>query len=316
MSIISGPFLVNIMNFITPITLNTSRMSLARVASKEEFVSRVQERSTNFYSLRIHVIGALLAIAVSFYLTFWATHEPLPIIVYLWSGDGWLVLATEIVRLEIVNIASFFGVLFTYRFVFKGLSISSLPFFVTHRHGPTDFLTGTYLLVSAIAIAISIFGVDFEKGSTVGPLSLLDAFYYVVGVVSTAGSNIAPASRASQVLSICFSAITLLLAVFFFGQIEKIRTNRKIHFDAARNELEAAYDKITSLITDSSLDDEEKNRVFAYFLDEFNFDQSEGVSVAEMKMRDGDFAFALKPPAFDRLIAYFRSKVNGAHKSN
>jgi hypothetical protein len=270
-------------------------MNLSEIATKEQFVSRVADRLTKTYTVPVHSIGALIAIGASFYLTFLAQHDLVPTLRRGISSDNtYLIASLDIIALALINAGSFVAVFLTYKFFFKGLSVGSTPYFVYYRYGPIDFLKWSYVLVSIAAITISSLGLEFVSEGRVGPLSPLEAFYYVVGVVSTTGSNISPSSTATEVLSIVLSGATLLMVVFLFQHVSNIQLNKKLAFSFSQRRLEYVYDELVGIISESELTDKQKARTFSYFLEEFDFDQPDGTSRIVMRMKEGDYSFAFR----------------------
>lgn len=263
-------------------------MTGTQLVSKEHFVDGVRDRLTGRYTARVHGVGVIFAICVSFYFTF--LKNELRSDIGLGLLNVWDSQVAELLFKEAINLGTFAGAFAIYKFLSKGLSISSTPFFVSYRYGPADFLKWMYWLASAIALLISVAGVNYAKSGRVGPLMPLEAFYYVVGVISTTGSDITPASRVAEVLMVILSAVTLLLAVFVFQKIPDIRVNKKVYFGGGRF-LENAYDEITSALDESALTEVQKGKVFKFFLEEFNFDTEDGLAPLMSRMRRGKFDF-------------------------
>ena len=270
-------------------------MKFEEIASKEEFIITVMNRLSKAYTVPVHSFGVILSIAISFYLTFVIEHDPIGnSLAALFSNNPLAINFLSAGKLELINISSFVVVFFFYKYFFHGLSFESTPFYVYYRYSPVDFLKYTYLATCFLSIVISTFSLEFTKGGNTEKLSLIESLYFIIGVISTTGSNIYPASTETEILTIILSACTLFLVIFIFSKLPEIKFNKKIYFKFSEKHLSYNYDKIITLLNESELTEKQKVMVFKYFLERFDFNQPDGTGKVFMEMEKGDFSFGLK----------------------
>lgn len=271
------------------------------LVSKDVFVDCIMKRMSKNYTLLIHSIGILFCISLSFWFTFLDVEyfkiEYLSIITDLNSAG--INTAIKFLSLTTKCLVSFFISNIGYRLVFKGFSYSSFTFYVRFRYSPIDFVKILYFCISILAIAISSIGFDFIRNGNVSSLTPLVSFYYVLGVISTTGSDVYPNSNVTEVLSIAFSFLTLYLVVFVFQKSSEIKLSKKIISTYSNNRLDRFYDKLLKICKDKSLTVEQTSNVFNYFITTFNFYTPDGVDFITLQLESGESLYRIAATSYN-----------------
>lgn len=270
------------------------KSTFSKHISKKEFINRVHRRFTDHYPLSTHAFLALLAVVISFYITFWlpvtstySVTNYLPVFPY----SGHVGRAGLIIT---INLAVLYCAHFLARSMFVWTTFGRLSFHITfeYRYALTDFLWWAYIISSTLAILISVAEFEFAQGTVVGPLDLLDAYYFVIGALSTLGSSIDPASKASKVVFISLSAFVLLLVIFIFESISDRTTRRIVRVNDDKVGIGNFYSELVRHLRRAKLNDKERRRVLDYFADRFDYTLQDYWYFVRLLMSQDNFAFA------------------------
>lgn len=243
---------------------------------KERFVTAVFDRYYSRLRLLQHLVWSLAAIVASF------------VAVFLIPNHGRISSDLEIflhipyllqMVLSLLLITGMFMIFVVVYVVVNFLGGHILNFTVgwSYRWIPLRFLTFAYFGVGIVAILVSVFSVEFSRSGSIGPLSLLDSFYLVASILTTIGANdISPYSNASKILIILINAATLLLVTFVF---QRISQDVSLSIDPKRFKKQFGdyFSQVDNYLRGSSHSREEKERIWRYFMEKFDFDSPDGL---------------------------------------
>ena len=161
---------------------------------------------------------------------------------------------------------------------FGGLSMSSVPYIIHYKNLFMHFVITLHFSLLFLASIINTLKLEFTRESKIISLDFFDAYYYVLSIVSTVGSNIYPVSREATLFTMLLSFITLLLIVFLFNNLTGKITIRYEYFKSAENTLTYYYNRFLDLFTEQKLSIDEQNKLFEYLMENFDFNTPNGYS--------------------------------------
>lgn len=172
-------------------------------------------------------------------------------------------------------------------YMFKGLSISSIQYMIHYKNLFMHFIVITHFSLLFLASIIDTFKLEFTRESKIVLLDFFDAYYYVLSIVSTVGSNIYPISKGATLFTMILSFTTLLLIVFLFNNLTNKVTIRYEYFKSAENTLSYYYKCFFDLFLEQKISLDEQNKLFEYLIKDFDFNTPNGFSKVYSEMARG-----------------------------
>lgn len=226
--------------------------------SKEEFIDKQISKLTDGYSQNLDMILNVISIFISLCCS-----------VIMFNKDSELLLFVFSIIVYVIS-------RFFLMFLFKGISISSVPYMIFYIHSKINFFIFLHFITFFFAVLIIYLKLEFTIDGKDIDLSIFQSYYYVFSVITTVGSNIFPKSDEAIFLTMILSFVTFLFIIFMYGTLINKQIIKKSFINSAKEYLAYTYEEFVELFNEKELSEQRKEELLSHLTNHFNFNTPNG----------------------------------------
>lgn len=239
--------------------------------TKEEFIDKQMSKLTDGYSSNLDILLNMISIVISLYYSLTMYNKDSELLLFVFS--------------IIVYIFTRFSLMF----LFRGISISSVPYMIFYIHSKINFFIFLHFITFFFAVLIVYQKLEFTIDGKDINLSVFQSYYYVFSVITTVGSNIFPKSDEAIFLTMILSLVTLLFIIFIYSTLINKQIIKKSFINSAKEYLAHTYDKFVVLLNEKELTEQRKEEIFSYLANNFDFNTPNGYHKIYQEIKDDKY---------------------------
>lgn len=228
------------------------------MVSKEEFIDKQISKLTDSYTQNLDMILNVISIFISLCCS-----------VIMCNKDSELLLFAFSIILYIFT-------RFSLMFLFKGISLSSVPYMIFYIHSKINFFIFLHFITFFFAVLIIYLKLEFTIDGKDIDLSIFQSYYYVFSVITTVGSNIFPKSDEAIFLTMILSFVTFLFIIFMYSTLINKQIIKKSFINSAKEYLAYTYEEFVELFNEKELSEQRKEELLSHLTNHFNFNTPNG----------------------------------------
>lgn len=226
--------------------------------TKEEFINKQISKLTDGYSQNLDLVLNMISIIISFYYSLTMYNKDSELLLFVFS------------------IILYIFTRFFLMFLFKGISLSSVPYMIFYIHSKINFFIFLHFITFFFAVLIIYLKLEFTIDGKDTNLSIFQSYYYVFSVITTVGSNIFPKSDEAIFLTMILSFVTLLFIIFVYNSLTNKQIIKKSFINSAKESLAYTYDQFVKLFNEKELSEQRKEELLSHLTNHFNFNTPDG----------------------------------------
>ena len=226
--------------------------------SKEEFIDKQISKLTDVYSQNLDMILNVISKFISLCCS-----------VIMFNKDSELLLFVFSIIVYVIS-------RFFLMFLFKGISISSVPYMIFYIHSKINFFIFLHFITFFFAVLIIYLKLEFTIDGKDIDLSIFQSYYYVFSVITTVGSNIFPKSDEAIFITMILSFVTFLFIIFMYGTLINKQIIKKSFINSAKEYLAYTYEEFVELFNEKELSEQRKEELLSHLTNHFNFNTPNG----------------------------------------
>lgn len=228
------------------------------MVSKEEFIDKQISKLTDSYTQNLDMLLNMISILISLCCS-----------VIMCNKDGEFLLF--IFSIIVYVISRFFLMV-----LFRGISLSSMPYMIFYIHSKINFFIFLHFITFFFAVLIIYLKLEFTIDGKDISLSIFQSYYYVFSVITTVGSNIFPKSDEAIFLTMILSFVTFLFIIFMYSTLINKQIIKKSFINSVKESLAYTYDQFVELFNEKELSEQKKEELLNYLANHFNFNTPNG----------------------------------------